>query len=229
MKKTLVLLSIVVMAGCASSSDKEVIKLIPGPQGPTGAQGPVGTNGHSIVSNFIEATDFECDNGGTRLDMYLDKDDSLTVSDGDLFENSLIACNGADGTNGSDGSQGLQGVAGEQGPQGIAGEVGPQGDPGAAGPTGATGIAGPTGPTGPTGPQGLPGVPGTNGSSAVASIVAYISSSCVHVSSTSFYTKPNGGHNSFYTGSTCASNTKSADLTTGGSFWVSSNQLAVDV
>jgi len=98
-----------------------------------GDNGKDGKNGHSLVSEYADASELECSNGGTRLDIFLDLDDSLSASEGDLYLNSLVAC---------DGETGLSGIPGEVGPRG---EIGPQGS------------AGENGLPGPVGPQGLPG------------------------------------------------------------------------
>lgn len=110
--------------------------------------GKDGANGHSLVSEYTEAQ--ECIAGGQRLDIYLDMDDSLTTSEGDLYQSSLIACNG---------EQGIQGIQGAVGPQGLVGETG------AVGPQGEQGVAGPTGPQGEQGVQGIQGAAGLPGSS----------------------------------------------------------------
>lgn len=180
-----------------------------------------GVNGHSLVSAYTNATEVECTSGGTRLDIYIDLDDSLTSSSGDKYINSLIACNGSNGTDGIDGekgekgNQGLQGVAGEPGPQGIQGLVGPQGVPGAQGPQG------------PTGSQGLPGT--------TVTITVYSSTSCTLIIGTTMYTKttsngnPNNPTNNYsiYTTSDCHSDNKVAQVSQGESYWVSNGMLGV--
>ena len=105
-----------------------------------------GKNGHSLVSQYVEST--ECLNGGTRLDIALDLDDNLTFSEGDLYQSSLIACNG---------EQGIQGITGDTG------AIGPQGLVGADGAIGPEGETGQPGPTGPQGEQGLQGIQGASG------------------------------------------------------------------
>ncbi len=120
--------------------------------------GKDGKNGHSLVSQLVEAT--ECIDGGTRLDIAIDLDDSLSVSEGDLYQSSLIACNGAQGIAGFNGLDGETGAPGEQG---IQGEIGPQGLTGATGIIGPQGETGAPGPTGPQGPQGIQGIQGVAG------------------------------------------------------------------
>jgi Collagen triple helix repeat (20 copies) len=180
-------------------------------------------DGYSVVSEYADSSELECESGGTRLDLYLDLDRSLSASSGDKYLNSLVACNGAnglDGLNGQDGKDGSNGLAGEQGPQGLQGEVGPQG------PQGLPGLQGPVGPVGPQGPQGLSGVPGTNGSSG-ATIVSYSSSSCTLISGTASYVKVGNNNSSIYSSSSCHSNTKIAEVSQGESYWVSNNSLAI--
>jgi hypothetical protein len=101
-RKTL-LLALFLTVSCGK---EESLRLIPGPKG------DVGANGHSLVSLVVEANEIECDEqGGRRLDIFLDNDDSLNVSEGDMFQSSLISCNGLNGLNG------LVGETGAQGPQ----------------------------------------------------------------------------------------------------------------
>lgn len=154
MKKFSVLLIGLLIAAC--SPDKEVVSIIKGNPG-----GP-GPNGHSLVSQYNNSSEIECQNGGTRLDIYLDVDDSLTASEGDIYQNSLVACNGGAGP---------QGIPGESGPQGI-GLIGPQGPPG-------------TGTPGPTGPQGPPGT----GSSATVTALNATTCTLVEGSLPSYYVK----------------------------------------
>jgi hypothetical protein len=192
-------------SGCAPK--KEIVQIVQGLPGP---QGPQGANGHSLTSEFTQVSveSLACaGTGGSSLDIYLDLDDSLTLTEGDLYTGSLVACNGANGLNGQDGAMG------EQGPQG---EAGPQGEPG-------NGTEGPAGPVGPQGPQGVAGAQGPAGSG--ATITAYNSSSCQSIAGTSYYVKSDD----IYTGSTCHSNTKVAELDGGDdTFWVSSTKLAVE-
>lgn len=174
-----------------------------------------GKNGHSITSVYNKATELECESGGQRLDMYLDLDDSLDVSESDKYVNSLVSCNGANGKNGLDGKQG------EQGPQGLQGLVGPKGDTGA---TGATGLQGPVGPQGPTGPQGLQGASGSS-----AAIKVY-TSECKKVTeaSSNIYVKQNGSNFALYTSSSCSSSSKFKEINDGESYFVSDRSLAIN-
>lgn len=204
MKKLLLTLSLLALAAC---QEVDKVQLIQGPQGATGI---AGANGHSLVSQFvsIDSESLECTNGGTRLDIYMDMDDSLTVTDGDTYEGSLVACNGANGLNGQDG------IAGAQGPQG---ETGPQGA------TGAQGVAGPVGPVGPQGPQGTQGATGPAGSG--ATITVYSSSNCTSLGN-GYYGKAGSNAYSIYTTSTCSGSHN--DLNSANpTMWISSDVLGV--
>lgn len=78
------------LSACQSST----VQLIPGPKGDDGQ------NGHSLISQTQSASAEECVNGGNHFAVYLDVDDSFTVSEGDVEEGFLIACNGAPGSEG---------------------------------------------------------------------------------------------------------------------------------
>lgn len=202
------------LALSACSPAREVVDIHqgnPGTNGTNGVDGAAGANGHSLVSQFLEVCQegLECSgNGGSRLDIYLDLDDSFTATEGDLYTGSLVACNGANGL------------------AGAPGEPGTQGPPGIAGPTGAAGsegAAGPTGPAGPAGPAGTPGAQGPSGSG--ATITVYNSSSCQSIAGTSYYVKSDA----IYDASGCSSSHKVDELTGGDdTFWVSSTKLAVE-
>lgn len=200
-----------------------------------------GKNGHSVVSVYNESSELECSNGGQRLDLYLDLDDSLSVTEGDTFMNSLVTCNGLNGLNGAQGPQGEpgpQGLIGETGPQGLTGPrgyqgfpglpgaIGPRGLPGVAGSTGPQGLPGVAGPVGPQGAQGPQGIQGPAGSSG-ATIVLYAQTSCTRIGSTNRYLKVQGNNVQFFSSSNCSSNSKLAEVSQGESFWVTGNMLAV--
>lgn len=200
--RTLFILFVMSLMACGPT--KEVVQVVNGNDGLTGS------NGHSVVSQFVNVAQesLECMNGGTRQDVYLDLDDSLTVSSNDLYLNSGVACNGSNGLNG------LQGLEGQQGPQGLAG---PQGG------TGPQGLPGPTGPIGPQGPQGATGAQGPSGSGAI--ITSYNSTLCQLISGTSYYVK----NDSLYSSSSCSSSQKVITLSGGeDTFWVSSTKLATE-
>jgi hypothetical protein len=240
MRRNALLLTLMLLASCGQ---KESIKLIPGPQGPAGA------NGHSLVSYSAEI-DCEtlCPNGGTSLDIYLDLDDSQNFSgeEVDSYQNSIIICNGEnglDGSNGLDGAQGAQGEVGERGPRGFMGFMGFPGLPGPRGLTGATGPAGPAGaqgpagtpgsqgPVGPAGTPGAPGAAGINGLPGAAgtssvTISAYSSSSCVSVvgSSPARYAKSGELYESDNNGGTdCDDKIEIGD---GDTLWLATRVLA---
>lgn len=199
--------------GAAGLDGKDGLDGLDGTNGLDGKDGQDGANGHSLVSRFHSASWFECFfTGGTRLDIYIDMDDSLTLTHGDRYQNSLIACNGRDGEDGRDGRDG------KPGPQGVAGAVGPQGEPGEQGEQGEPG---------PTGPQGEQGLPGPQGEGTSVSIVSYTSSSCALIAGTSRYTKPSGSNSGIYTNNSCHSSSKEFELSQGDSFWVSADKLAV--
>lgn len=104
-------------------------------------QGPQGPRGHSTVSQLVNIEDnhLECVHGGMRVDFYLDMDDNLLPNDGDLFEGSLVACNGNNGLDGQNGAPGTQGPPGQVGPPGLNGNPGHDGIPGVPGEQGPPG------------------------------------------------------------------------------------------
>lgn len=207
------LLMLSVLAACGESV--VVIK------GINGKDGEPGANGHSLVSEYVEASLLECPvSSGSRLDVYVDLDDSLSVSEGDMYNGSLVVCNGA---------QGLQGVAGEQGPQGVIGPQGLQGITGANGQDGAMGAQGPqglAGPVGAMGAQGIQGIPGTPGTNATASIQAG-TSGCVNVVG-NYYLKGNTLYNENDSNLCDGNHDKVSMNSSGDSLWLSSTVLAVD-
>ena len=209
MKKFLLMIaSLALVTAC--SPDREVVSVI------NGTPGAPGQDGHSLVSQINETSQCECSSGGMRLDIYIDMDNSLSASEGDLYQNSIVACNGA---NGLQGLQGAAGEAGTPGPQGIAGEVGPQGPAGATGLQGPTGEAGTPGAPGATGPQGPAGTGAT--------IVSYTSTSCTSLGN-GFYGKSNSNTYSIYDDNDCHSSDKVADLNdSDDTYWLSSSRLAV--
>lgn len=179
-----------------------------------------GRNGHSLVSQYMAATELECGaEGGSRLDIYMDTDDSLTASDGDLYQNSLIACNGANGLDGQNGNNG------ENGHDGIAGP------PGQAGPPGLNGNPGHDGAPGPQGPPGSPGAPGQNGQNGSGHVVPKnVTGNCTNIS-TGYDAKIKNQTVELYTaGQSCSSPSKVYVLTDSAStFWLSATELAVFV
>jgi hypothetical protein len=77
---------------------------------------------------------------------------------------------------------------------------------------------------GPVGPQGAVGPSGSG-----ATITTYTANSCTLIAGTAYYVKRNGSNNAFYTGSTCHSSTKVAEIGDDDSFWASANKLAVSI
>lgn len=181
---------------------------------------------HNGTSMLASATPSEsCDNGGYLLGIYADTDQSGAVSEGDSLQFSFDVCNGVDGTNGLDGKDGIDGVAGEPGapgPQGPAGEIGATGPQGPQGETGAPGQAGAPGATGATGPQGPAGQPGST-----VAVDTYSGSSCQKLKNTNSYVKISSNVAGLYSSSSCASNSKFAQVSQGESYWAAGNVLVV--
>lgn len=216
-----------------------------GRNGKNGRDGVDGENGHSLVSQINSASEIECSTGGQRLDVYLDLNDSFFVDEFDLYLNSLVACNGANGVDGQDGADGQNGVdgkdgapgltgeRGEQGPPGLEGKVGPQGLQGEPGPQGVQGIQGAVGDRGEVGPQGIQGLQGTQGErgtdGAGAIISSYVSSNCSQISGTSLFTKPNAATASVYSLNTCSAASKMYDIANGESLFLETNVLAIKI
>lgn len=227
-----------------------------GVNGVDGKDGKDGENGHSLVSQINTASVIECSTGGQRLDIYLDMNDNFSTDEYDLYLNSLVACNGADGIDGEDGRDGtdgedgadgrngvdgrdgavgLQGERGEQGPPGLEGQVGPQGLAGMQGPRGVDGIQGAVGDRGEVGPRGLQGeqgVAGANGAdgrdgSSGAVISSYVSASCAAISGTDLFVKPNSSKSAIYSSNSCSGSAKLFDIENGTSTFLDNNILAV--
>ena len=118
-----------------------------GPTGPTGAQGPTGSQGTAGAQGPTGPQGAAGAQGPTGPE----------------------GSAGAQGPTGPQGSAGAQGPTGPQGSAGAEGPTGPQGAQGTAGaagatgPTGAQGTAGAAGPTGPTGAAGAAGAAGATG------------------------------------------------------------------
>lgn len=216
---SIVLLS--VLAGCGDSIT--TVKGLDGAPGAEGAQGPQGEkgdkgdqgekgdqgpNGHSLSSSSVTLGKGSCEcpgTGGSRVDIYLDNDDSLTVTEGDTYQSSLFACNGA---------KGKRGRQGEQGPQG---NVGPQGEQGEQGPPGVQG---------PQGPQGIPGPQGEDGADA-GSIASYdlSSGSCKNVGSGYYAKKSSSNSAALYSASNCNLLSLQKILGAQDSLWLSASRL----
>lgn len=226
----------VTMSSCAESTKQVTV------HADDGKDGVDGKNGHSLVSAWNQVYTCECDEaGGTRLDIYMDMDDSLSLSEGDLFQNSIVSCNGRNGLQGIQGIPGEQGIPGAQGPQGVAGEpgaTGPQGIPGmpgpqgipgiqglqglpgpqglkgntgAVGPTGAPGLTGPVGPQGPQGPAGAMGPQGPQGPAGAILQNYTLGSSCTNVGD-GYYAKRDDTTVKLYSASSCSSGSFVANI-----------------
>ncbi len=200
-------------------------------------RGPKAENGHSIVSTPTAApAGIICPNAGTGMDLYIDMDDSLTVSEGDKYQGGMVACNGlnglagANGSTGADGSNGTNGVDGGTGQDGaagidgLAGTDGAQGIPGAPGPqglAGADGLAGAEGVDGTDGTDGVDGTDGTDGApGSTVTITEYSSASCTSIAESTYYAKAGD----LYDTADCAASDK-VNLSSTQTMWISSSQL----
>ncbi len=200
--KKIMLIMLFMVVGC--NETVVIVKGVDGPKGETGA------NGHSLVSQILEASELECSTTGTRLDIYLDLDDSLNTSDGDLYQVSVVDCDGRNGLDGEDGQPG------QSGPPGL-GLVGPPGL------NGNPGHDGQTGPNGPPGPQGNDG----HG----ASVGQHNVTSCTSLPG-GFYLKKGSGSESgsvgIYTNSSCTGSHDQLN-TANSTFWLTTADLAIYV
>lgn len=199
MNRILLVLSILTIVAC--SSEKSGVYTI---------RAENGKNGHSLVSQYMAATELECANAdGSRLDIYIDTDDSLTASDGDVYQNSLIACNGLNGVNGQNGHDGVAGPPGQSGPPGLDGNPGKDGLPG------------------PKGDPGTPGAPGQNGKDAHVT-PRNVSAVCSAISDNySALVKNNTVE--IYNGLVCSGQKVFVLTSSASTFWLSANELAVFV
>ena len=115
-----------------------------GPQGETGARGPVGPQGPQGET-------------GERGPV------GPQGPQGETGERGPVGPQGPQGETGERGPVGPQGPQGETGERGPVGPQGPQGETGERGPVGPQGPQGETGERGPVGPQGPQGAPGEKG------------------------------------------------------------------
>lgn len=210
MKKVIVLLlTAFIVNACSKTETVTALK---------GDPGNDGKNGHSLVSQYVAPTELECANSdGNRLDIYIDMDDSLTPTDGDVYQNSLVACNGSDGRDGNPGHDGVAGPPGQSGPPGLNGNPGHDGQPGPQGPPGSPGAPGSNGHDGRDGhdPQVTPKNVGANCSNISSNYDALIKNQTVEI---------------YTAGFACSANKKVFVLTSSAStFWLSNNELAVFV
>ncbi len=208
---------ILAVLNCGGPSTKLFLK---GDPGTPGAPGAPGADGYSLSSQFMSATECECPSGGNRLDIYLDMDRSFSASDGDVYQGSLISCNGASGRNGNNGQDGIAGPPGGSGPPGLNGNPGHDGT---QGPAGAPGQDGTPGSNGHDGAQGPPGQGGH--------VSQKNAENCVQLSGDWYAKKGNGSENGsvgIYASSSC--NGSHAQLNSANStFWLSATDLAVYV
>lgn len=65
-----------------------------------------GADGHSIIPLTPGTLPGVCSNGGSSVDLYLDLDNTLSVTEGDLYQSTVFACNGIDGAVGPAGPSG---------------------------------------------------------------------------------------------------------------------------
>lgn len=208
-----------ILFSCAPA--REVVQIV---------NGKDGSNGHSLVSQYMASTELECDGtGGSRLDIYMDLDDSLTPSEGDLYQNSIVVCNGLNGANGTDGTVGTNGTNGHDG---IAGP------PGSSGPPGLNGNPGHDGVPGPSGAPGTPGAPGSNGSNGTnghdgqnAHVTPKnVTGNCAAITTNYDAMIKNNTVEIYTAGKSCDAPYKVYVLTSAAStFWLSATELAVFV
>ncbi len=129
---------------------------IPGPTGPTGAQGPPGCRGPAGAAGIPGPT------GPAGADG-LPGPTGPAGADGLPGPTGPAGADGLPGPTGPTGADGLPGPTGPTGADGLPGPTGPAGADGLPGPTGPAGADGPTGPTGASGLQGPTGPTGATG------------------------------------------------------------------
>ena len=127
-----------------------------GPQGPAGADGPIGPQGPQGVAGATGATGPQGATGAVGPQ----GERGIDGARGDAGPQGPI---GPTGVQGPIGPAGAMGPTGPQGPQGVQGQIGAQGPIGPQGPAGADGATGPTGPQGAKGDQGEIGKTGQRG------------------------------------------------------------------
>ncbi|XP_077345167.1 scavenger receptor class A member 3 isoform X1 [Lithobates pipiens] len=148
---------------------------LPGPPGPRGYKGDVGTKG-PIGLKGDKGDTGELGVPGPQGPR------GLAGDPGPVGEKGSIGIKGSSGVKGEKGSMGPPGPKGQKGTKGDAGSPGPEGLPGDKGPPGLPGLPGLPGPTGIRfpgpkgskgeaglpGPRGLPGPPGQKGQSVIS-------------------------------------------------------------
>lgn len=83
--------------------------LCDGQSGAAGVAGPAGQNGHGVVFQMTAAPAAICPAGGTVILMAIDASDSGVYSATAPGQQSLVICNGVNGTNGTNGADGVNG------------------------------------------------------------------------------------------------------------------------
>lgn len=68
-----------------------------GSKGNKGDKGDSGSNGHSLITNPSVVPNV-CTNGGTAIDVFIDVDDSLSFTAGDVYQSTVFSCHGVDGS-----------------------------------------------------------------------------------------------------------------------------------
>jgi hypothetical protein len=150
----------------------------------------------------------------------MDVDDSLTPTDGDLYQNSLIACNGLNGNHGENGHDGIAGPPGQAGPPGLDGNPGHDGEPGPSGLPGSPGAPG---------ANGHDGAPGQDGKDAHVT-PKNVTGNCAALTANYDAKIKNNTVELYTAGHSCDAPWKVFTLTSSAStFWLSSTELAVFV
>ncbi len=101
--KNIIFVSLVVLL----SSCYDGYQVYPNAPGAPGASGPTGSSGHSLVTaaRTLSSESSECPGaGGHSLDVYIDTDNSNSLTSPDTFDNSVFACNGVGSGGSSSGS-----------------------------------------------------------------------------------------------------------------------------
>jgi len=137
---------------------EQVVELVYGPTGATGAQGSPGITGVTGPQGSPGVTGPQGVTGPR----------GATGPQGIIGVTGPQGSPGVTGPQGPTGARGATGVTGPQGVTGVTGPQGPQGPKGSTGHIGSTGIQGPQGSPGVTGARGATGVTGPQGATGVA-------------------------------------------------------------
>lgn len=164
---------------------------LPGPQGPTGAMGPIGFTGPQGATGSQGVT-------------------GATGTQGSTGPQGMTGSTGPQGATGPQGNTGSTGPQGATGPQGMTGSTGSQG---ATGPQGMTGSTGPQGATGPPSnnfwaetPAGATGIFYSNGGVAIGT-------TAIGSDTSGLYVTDINGRTRIYTSNGTGSNVSSLDIT----------------